>query len=65
MIVLWGVYFRHFDPELLWWLKQEYPCLATIFVPTNITDLCNPLNIYLNANLNTTLSHSTVDFISN
>lgn len=49
MIVLIDVYCRHRDKEFLDLVKQRYPNILLLFVPANITEIGQPLDIYYNA----------------
>ena len=49
MIILWDVYCRHRDPDLLELIRNEYKHLIILFVPANLTEICQPLDIYFNS----------------
>lgn len=56
VLIIWDVYCRHRDDDLLQWMRQEYPQILLLFVPANLTELCQPLDIYFNARFKTILS---------
>ena len=64
MIVLWDVYVRHRDPELLEWMKNTYPYIVLIFIPANLTELCQPLDIYFNARFKTLLTRLKNEYVT-
>ena len=51
MIVLWDVYCRHRDEDLLKMIKEEYANIIVLFVPANLTEICQPLDKVKLANL--------------
>ena len=56
MIILWDIYCRHRNPDLLKLIKEEYPHLVILFVPANLTEICQPVDIYFNAEFKVTLA---------
>jgi hypothetical protein len=56
MMILWDVYCRHRDKDLLTHIREEYPHIIILFVPANLTDICQPLDIYFNAEFKVTLA---------
>lgn len=57
MIIVWDVYVRHRDPDLLLWIKETYPHIIILFVPANLTELCQPLDIYFNGEFKMVLAN--------
>lgn len=55
VLILWDVYCRHRDADLLDWMKKEFPNIIVIFVPANLTELGQPLDIFFNSMLKTKL----------
>lgn len=51
MIVIWDVYCRHRDDVLLQWMRTNFPQIVVLFVPANMTEVCQPLDIFFNAPL--------------
>ena len=49
MIILWDVYCRHRDPDLLELIQEEYPHIVLLHIPANLTEICQPLDIYFNS----------------
>ena len=49
MIIFWDVYCRHHDQQLLDHINKVYPNIIFFFVPSNLTELFHPLDIYFNA----------------
>ena len=56
LLILWDVYCRHRDHDLLSTMKDKYPHLLVLFIPANLTELCQPLDIYFNATFKTKMS---------
>ena len=59
MVVLLDVYCRHRDADFLDWVKTDLPNIIIIFVPANITEIGQPLDIYFNAYFKMRLSRLT------
>ena len=57
MIILWDVYCRHRDEDLLALIRDEYPNIILLFVPANLPEICQPLDIYFNAEFKVTLAN--------
>ena len=56
MLIIWDVYCRHRDADLLEWIRKEYPNIIILFIPANLTEICQPLDIYFNALFKTILN---------
>lgn len=56
MIVIWDVYCRHRDDELLQWMRTDFPQIVVLFVPANMTEICQPLDVFFNAPLKTAMA---------
>lgn len=39
MIIIWDVYCRHRDGDLLKWIRKEFPFIIILFVPANMTEV--------------------------
>jgi len=49
MVILWDVYCKHCAPELLdHILKEVYPHIIILFIPANLTEIAQPLDMYFN-----------------
>ena len=49
MLILWDVYCRHRDGDLREFMAENTPNLIVLFVPANLTEKGQPLDIYFNA----------------
>jgi len=53
MLILWDVYCRHRDEDLKEFMSQHMPNIIVIYIPANLTEICQPLDRYFNALLKT------------
>ena len=51
MLILWDVYVRHRDPELLEWMKDKYQSILVLYTPANLTEGVQLLDRYFNASI--------------
>ena len=56
MIILWDVYCRHRDSDLLDFIRDRYPNIIVQFVPVSLTEIYQPLDILFNAEFKITLA---------
>lgn len=56
MIVIWDVYCRHRDGDLFTWMRKTFVYIIVLFVPANMTEICQPLDVYFNAPLKTRMA---------
>ena len=54
MLVVQNVYVCHRDPELLEEIEVKYPNIVILFIPANLTKICQPLDIWFNAQFKVT-----------
>jgi hypothetical protein len=64
MLVIWDVYCRHRDADLLTWIKEKFPNLILLFIPANLTELCQPLDLYFNALFKTKLNRFMAEHVT-
>ena len=57
MLIIWDVYCRHKDKCLREWMKTTFPHIIVLYVPANLTEMLQALDVYFNAVFKTTLSH--------
>ena len=46
--MLWDVFWTHRSPEIVTWLREEYPNLILLFVPPSCTPVLAPLDVDFN-----------------
>ena len=49
MLIIWDVYVRHRDQDLLDWIEGSFSHIIVLFIPANLTEICQPLDLYFNA----------------
>ena len=49
MLIMWDVYVRHRDKDFLEWMKGKFLHIIVLFIPANLTEICQPLDRYFNA----------------
>ena len=55
MLILWDVYVRHRDTDLIEWMKNEFQNIIVLYIPANLTKMVQLLDSYLNAMMKTSL----------
>ena len=55
LLILWDVYVRHRDQDLVVWMRITFPNIIVLFIPANLTEICQPLDRYFNALMKTIL----------
>mmetsp|Transcript_14770 Transcript_14770/g.22095 ORF Transcript_14770/g.22095 Transcript_14770/m.22095 type:complete len:98 (+) Transcript_14770:240-533(+) len=64
MLIIWDVYCRHRDADLLAWIKERFPNILILFIPANLTEMCQPLDLYFIALFKTILNRLMAEHVT-
>ena len=65
LILLWDVYSVHIERYLLdEWMKENVPCILILFVPANMTELCQPLDVGFNFEFKRAVANARKEWIA-